>query len=132
MGCRIEGETNWHYAKKGDPDGHQVEHNVLFEAIRSGKPVNAGDYMTQSTMVAVMGQIDLLQRQEVTWDQAEVGLRFPAQARGRPARHAARRSLRQGPGRLSGFRPARADASCVAGWGYCRAWTSTKVLLECG
>ena len=70
MGCRIEGETNWHYAKRGDPDGHQVEHNVLFEAIRSGKPVNAGDYMTTSTMVAVLGQITCYSGKEVTWDQA--------------------------------------------------------------
>jgi predicted dehydrogenase len=70
MGCRIEGATNWHYAKRGDPDGHQVEHNVLFQAIRSGKPVNCGDYMTASTMIAVMGQITCYSGKEVTWDQA--------------------------------------------------------------
>ncbi len=70
MDCRIEGETNWHYAKRGDPDGHQVEHNVLIDAIRSGKPVNAGDYMTKSTMVAVLGQITCYSGKEVTWDQA--------------------------------------------------------------
>jgi len=70
MGCRIEGETNWHYTKRRDPDGHQLEHNVLFDAIRSGKPVNAGDYMTKSTMIAVMGQITCYTGKEVTWDQA--------------------------------------------------------------
>ena len=70
MGCRIEGETNWHYAKRGDPDGHQVEHDVLIDAIRCGKPVNAGDYMTKSTMVAVLGQIACISGKEVTWDQA--------------------------------------------------------------
>jgi predicted dehydrogenase len=70
MACRIEGETKWHYARRGDPDGHQVEHNVLFEAIRSGQPVNSGDYMTQSTMVAVFGQLSCYSGREVTWDQA--------------------------------------------------------------
>jgi len=70
MGCTIEGETNWRYAKRGDPDGHQVEHNVLIDAIRSGKPVNAGDYMTTSTMVAVLGQMACYSGKEVTWDQA--------------------------------------------------------------
>ena len=70
MGCRIEGETKWHYARRGDPDGHQVEHNVLFKAIRAGEPVNAGDYMTKSTMVAVFGQLSCYSGREVTWDQA--------------------------------------------------------------
>ena len=76
------------------PDGnpYDIEHKVLFEAIRSGKPVNAGDYMARSTMIAVMGQLACYSGKEMTWDQVdEVGLRVPAQARGRAARHGDRR-----------------------------------------
>ncbi|MBN2314327.1 MAG: Gfo/Idh/MocA family oxidoreductase, partial [Sedimentisphaerales bacterium] len=54
-GRRIWGENNWRWTGRCDP--YQVEHNVLFKAIRSGEPVNNGDYMTRSTMTTVMGQI---------------------------------------------------------------------------
>lgn len=67
MGCRIWGETDWHW--KGRCDPHQEEHNVLFKAIRSGKPINNGDYMTRSTLVAIMGQMSCYTGQEVTWEQ---------------------------------------------------------------
>jgi len=62
MGCRIWGETDWHW--KGRCNPHQEEHNVLFKAIRSGKPINNGDYMTRSTLVAIMGQMSCYTGQE--------------------------------------------------------------------
>ena len=65
--CRIWGETNWQW--KGRCDPYQREHNVLFQAIRSGEPVNNGDYMIRSTMVGVMGQISCYTGKEVTWEQ---------------------------------------------------------------
>jgi myo-inositol 2-dehydrogenase/D-chiro-inositol 1-dehydrogenase len=67
MECRIEGETNWRWKDRCDP--YQREHNVLFEAIRSGKAVNNGDYMCRSTMTGVMGQISCYTGKEVTWEQ---------------------------------------------------------------
>lgn len=67
MGCRIWGETNWRWEGRCDP--YQREHDVLFKAIRSGKPVNNGDYMARSTMVGVMGQISCYTGKEVTWEQ---------------------------------------------------------------
>jgi predicted dehydrogenase len=67
MRCRISGETNWRWKGKADP--HQREHDVLFAAIRSGKPVNNGHYMVPSTMAAVMGQISCYTGKEVTWEQ---------------------------------------------------------------
>jgi len=67
MQCRIWGETNWRWDGRCDP--YQREHDVLFAAIRSGKPVNNGDYMARSTMVGVMGQISCYTGKEVTWDQ---------------------------------------------------------------
>jgi myo-inositol 2-dehydrogenase/D-chiro-inositol 1-dehydrogenase len=67
LGCRIWGETNWRWQGRCDP--YQREHNVLFKAIRSEKPVNNGDYMVRSTMITVMGQISCYTGKEVTWEQ---------------------------------------------------------------
>ncbi|MBM3746309.1 MAG: Gfo/Idh/MocA family oxidoreductase [Acidobacteria bacterium] len=65
---RIEGETRWQYqGPKADPQ--DLEHLELFQAIRSGAPINHGDYMAKSTLVAVMGQISCYSGKEVTWEQ---------------------------------------------------------------
>ncbi|MHC4693315.1 MAG: Gfo/Idh/MocA family protein [Planctomycetota bacterium] len=66
-GCRIWGETNWRWEGRCNP--YQREHDILFKAIRSGEPVNNGDYMARSTMITVMGQISCYTGKEVTWDQ---------------------------------------------------------------
>ena len=65
---RIEGETNWQYEGRKD-DPYLVEHVELFKAIRSGKPINNGDYMARSTLIGIMGQISCYTGKEVTWDQ---------------------------------------------------------------
>lgn len=65
--ARIWGQTNWKW--EGDCNPYQIEHDRLFAGIRSGKPVNNGDYMARSTMVGVMGQISCYTGKEVTWDQ---------------------------------------------------------------
>ena len=65
---RIEGEKPWKYqGPLGAP--HQREHEVLFAAIRSGTPVNSGETMARSTLVAVMGQLACYCGKELTWDQ---------------------------------------------------------------
>lgn len=67
MSCRIWGETNWRSQANGDP--YQIEHNKLFAAIRSGNPINNGDYMVKSTMIAIMGQISCYTGKAITWDE---------------------------------------------------------------
>jgi predicted dehydrogenase len=67
MGCRIWGQTTWRWDGKCDP--YQREHDILFKAVREGKPVNNGDYMARSTMVSIMGQISCYTGKEVTWEQ---------------------------------------------------------------
>ncbi len=67
MDGRIWGQTNWRWQGQCDP--YQREHDLLFAAIRSGKPLNNGDYMARSTMATVMGQISCYTGKEVTWDQ---------------------------------------------------------------
>jgi hypothetical protein len=46
------------------------EHRALYAGLKSGEPVNDGDYMTKSTMMAIMGRMATYTGQEVTWDQA--------------------------------------------------------------
>ncbi len=65
--CRISGEINWRWQGQCDP--YQVEHDRLFAAIRSGEPLNNGDYMARSTMITVMGQLSCYTGKEVTWEQ---------------------------------------------------------------
>ena len=65
---RIEGQTNWRYeGPKVDP--YVAEHVELFKAIRSANPINNGDYMARSSLIAIMGQISCYTGKEVTWDQ---------------------------------------------------------------
>lgn len=65
---RIEGETNWKYGGPL-PDKYDVEHQVLFDAIRSGRPVNDGAFLCLSTLLAVAAQIACYSGQAVTWAQ---------------------------------------------------------------
>jgi len=66
-GCRIWGENEWRW--RGSCNPYQVEHDVMFKAIRDGKPVNNGHYMVPSTMITVMGQLSCYTGKEVTWEQ---------------------------------------------------------------
>ncbi len=65
--CRIWGETSWRW--RGECDPYQIEHDKLFAGIRSGNPINCGDYMARSTMIGVMGQLSCYTGKEVTWEQ---------------------------------------------------------------
>jgi myo-inositol 2-dehydrogenase/D-chiro-inositol 1-dehydrogenase len=65
--CRITGENPWRWTGRCDP--YQREHDLLFAAIRSGKPVNNGEYMVPSTLTGIMGQISCYTGKEVTMEQ---------------------------------------------------------------
>lgn len=71
--CRIQGEKNWRWQPVGNDshqlDPYQIEHDRLFASIRSGKPINNGDYLVDSTMTTVMGQISCYTGKEVNWEQ---------------------------------------------------------------
>ena len=49
---------------------YQTEHDEMFAGIRSGKPVNNGEYMAKSTLLAIMGRMAAYTGQEVTWEMA--------------------------------------------------------------
>jgi myo-inositol 2-dehydrogenase / D-chiro-inositol 1-dehydrogenase len=71
VASRITGETNWRWQAPPNTltDPYQIEHNTLFAAVRSGTPVNNGDYMARSSLIGIMGQISCYTGKEVTWDQ---------------------------------------------------------------
>ncbi len=64
---RIDGATKWKYEGQV-PDPCEVEQKVLFDAVRSGKPVNSGYHMVNSTMATVMGQIACYSGKYTSWN----------------------------------------------------------------
>jgi myo-inositol 2-dehydrogenase / D-chiro-inositol 1-dehydrogenase len=70
-GCFIKGKNTWRYRDTGPKtDMYQVEHNELFASIRSGKPINDGEWMAKSTLMGIMGRMAAYTGQEVSWEQA--------------------------------------------------------------
>jgi predicted dehydrogenase len=65
----IKGASDWRYSGPKN-DMYQTEHDELFASIRSGKPINDGDWMTTSTLMAIMGRMAAYTGQEVTWEMA--------------------------------------------------------------
>ncbi len=49
---------------------YQVEHDELFKSIRSGEPINNGEYMSKSTLLAIMGRMAAYTGLQITWEQA--------------------------------------------------------------
>ena len=62
-------DGNWVRPGK-DNNFYQTEHDVLFAGIRKGTPVNNGDYMAQSTLVAIMGRMAAYTGKQITWEMA--------------------------------------------------------------
>ena len=65
----IAGENAWEHKGK-DKSIYQVEHDEFFASIRSGTPINNGEYMSKSTLLAIMGLMAAYTGQQVTWEQA--------------------------------------------------------------
>jgi predicted dehydrogenase len=62
-------DKRWVY--DGEKNVHQqTEHDELFASIRDGKPINNGEYMTKSTLLAIMGRMATYTGQAVTWEEA--------------------------------------------------------------
>jgi predicted dehydrogenase len=68
-GMEITTDTRWVY--RGEKNNQsQTEHDELFASIRTGKPINNGDYMSKTTLMAIMGRMATYTGQKITWDQA--------------------------------------------------------------
>lgn len=68
-GMWIKGKDNW---QAGRPTNqmYQTEHDELFASIRKGTPVNNGEYMAKSTLLAIMGRMAAYTGQQITWEMA--------------------------------------------------------------
>ena len=68
-GGRIQttGKDAWRY--RGDtPNSYQVEHDVLFAAIREGTPHNEAENGALSTMTSIMGRMATYSGRELSWN----------------------------------------------------------------
>jgi predicted dehydrogenase len=65
----IAGASPWRYGEKSN-NFYQTEHDELFASIRSGMPINNGDYMAKSTLLAILGRMASYTGKTVTWEQA--------------------------------------------------------------
>jgi predicted dehydrogenase len=67
----ITGPNAWKWKAKGDEnDMYQQELDELFASIRKGEPKNDGEWMTNSTIAAVLGRMAAYTGQTITWEQA--------------------------------------------------------------
>jgi predicted dehydrogenase len=69
----IAGKAPWRLtakAAKEARDMYQQEHDELFASIRASKPINDGERMMTSTMMAILGRMATYTGQTITWEQA--------------------------------------------------------------
>lgn len=67
----ITGENPWRLrSREGLANMYQVEHDEMVASIRKGAPINDGEWMARSTMVAIMGRMAAYTGKEITWEQA--------------------------------------------------------------
>ena len=65
----IYGEEEWSYRGR-DKSMYDLEHEALFGAIRSGETINNGEYMANSTMMAILARMAAYTGQKLTWEEA--------------------------------------------------------------
>jgi predicted dehydrogenase len=65
----LDGKVSWKF--EGEVNNmYETEHEVLFAAIRSGKVINNGARMMNSTMMAILGRMAAYTGKQITWEQA--------------------------------------------------------------
>jgi predicted dehydrogenase len=65
---RITGARAWAYAGQHESP-YVAEHRAFLQSIRAGEPINCGDTMARSTLVAIMGQLSCYSGRDIGWDQ---------------------------------------------------------------
>ncbi|MEJ7769064.1 MAG: Gfo/Idh/MocA family oxidoreductase [Chitinophagaceae bacterium] len=65
----IKGKNAWTYTG-GNNNMYQTEHDEFFASIRNGKPINDGESMANSTMLAILSRMVGYSGQSITWEQA--------------------------------------------------------------
>jgi len=65
----LAGNVVWKFRGEGG-NMYDLEHQALFRAIRSGRPINNGVYMARSTMLAILGRMVDYTGRLLTWEEA--------------------------------------------------------------
>jgi len=68
-GLSIHAAKEWFYDGPAN-QMYQTEHDEFFASIRAAKPINNGEYMSKSTLLAIMGRMAAYTGQQVTWEMA--------------------------------------------------------------
>lgn len=68
-GLVIRAERDWVYEGPAN-NMYQTEHDEFFASIRAGRPIDNGEYMTKSTLLAIMGRMAAYTGQQITWEMA--------------------------------------------------------------
>ncbi|MCS7167596.1 MAG: Gfo/Idh/MocA family oxidoreductase [Gemmatales bacterium] len=63
------GKDTWRYSGKPNV-AVQTEHDELFQSVRKGEPINNGEYVAKSTLLAIMGRMAAYTGQVITWEMA--------------------------------------------------------------
>ena len=64
----ITGSDPWRYRGE-DGNMYVLEHEALFRSIREGQPINNGEYMSTSTMMAMLGREAAYSGKPLQWDE---------------------------------------------------------------
>lgn len=64
----LDGNEIWKFEGEGG-DMYQIEHDELFAGIRGANPINNGDYMCKSTMLAISGRMAAYTGKKLTWEE---------------------------------------------------------------
>ena len=67
---RLAPEDASHLRRGTADDMYQNEHDALFWSIRQGEPINNGEYMCKSTMMAIMARMAAYTGQTIKWEDA--------------------------------------------------------------
>ena len=59
----------WEHKATGPDNMYQNEHNALFASIRKGEAINNGEYMCDSTLMAIMGRLSAYTGKTLTWEE---------------------------------------------------------------
>ncbi|MCI0683093.1 MAG: Gfo/Idh/MocA family oxidoreductase [Gemmataceae bacterium] len=65
----ITGAQEWRFGGKENV-AVQTEHDNLFASIRNNRPINNGEYLAHSSLLAIMGRMAAYTGQAITWEMA--------------------------------------------------------------
>jgi predicted dehydrogenase len=65
----VAGDKKWTY-RGPDNNIYHTEHDEMFASLRKGQPINNGQYMAKSTLLAILGRMATYTGQVITWEQA--------------------------------------------------------------